>query len=98
MTKVEIMKWLLFVGSQPTDWYGVVKKHPDSGGKAENWNNMYEYNMHLKFQQKFDKWQTSGFVTSETEKIKVDEGSSFLIRYYLTDKALAKLQGKRSKV
>ena len=96
MTKVDILKWMVFVGNEPSDWYEVVKKHPDSGSRAGGWNEA-QYRKHQKFMEKFEKWEREGFIENIREELKVDEGRSYILRFYLSDKAKAKLQGKRRK-
>jgi hypothetical protein len=96
MTKAEILKWMLFVGNEPIEWMKLLHKHPDSGYEAGGWNEV-QFKKYQKFEGKFEKWQTDGFVEHSEEELKVDEGKSYILRFYLTDKAKAKLQGKRRK-
>lgn len=94
MTKAEIMKWLLFVGSEPVEWIDVLRKHPDSGVNPDEWSPV-QHKQYAKFEVKSNKWERDGFVAHTKEEVKVPEGESYILRFYLTDKAKAKLQGKR---
>jgi hypothetical protein len=96
MTKAEIMKWLLFVGSEPIEWTDALRKHPDSGVNPAEWHKD-QHKQYQKFEATFYKWESDGFIAYTEEEIQVPEGKSYILRFYLTDKAKAKLHGKRRK-
>lgn len=95
MTKIDVLKWMVFVGNEPIEWLGLVSKHPDSGFERGDYFGFSK--KQIKFAEKFEKWEREGFVEHSKEEVKVPEGRSYILRFYLSDKAKAKLQGKRRK-
>lgn len=89
MTKAEIAKYLLLVGSEPVYWSELMRAWLGTG-----WSKDF-----LKFSKQAGIWLRDGYLESTQYAKKEGRVSTeWEAKYRLTDKAIAKLQGKRSKV
>ena len=91
MTKAEILKWLLFVGSSPVTYQEVLERYPQREIKDKLWQER-------KFTMKFSEWEGGGFVAgSRVDVYKNGDLLGWVVEYSLTDKAKSRLNGKRIK-
>ena len=91
MTKAEILKWLLFVGSSPVTYQEVLERYPQREIKDKFWQRE-------KFSMMFSGWENEGFVVgNKVEVYKKDDLLGWVVEYSLTDKAKDRLNGKRIK-
>ena len=84
MTKAEVAKYLLVVGSEPVVWVELMRSWTGNRGS-------FSSKEILSFNIKAANWLRDGFIDWTSV------GGVAENRYYLTDKAKAKLQGKRRK-